>query len=125
MTVWQSQDLKSIVGLQIESHWTCSQTFYFSLASPLHNLIGPEFIFQKQSQSREIPLSLLYAWGERIVALEPPVGQSLGKDVMWRICLKLPSHLPWVPSCSSTGSTDTIFPCSYPCACLQSIYPTF
>lgn len=92
--MWLSQDLKSIIGLQIESCWTCSQTFHFSLTSLLHSLIGPKFIFQKQAQSKEIPLTLLDTLGESMVALEPPVGQVLGKDVMWRICLKLPSHLP-------------------------------
>lgn len=33
--------------------------------------------------------------GDNVAALEDKIAQALGKDVIWIICLKPPSPLPW------------------------------
>lgn len=64
----QSQDLKSIIGLQVQSCWTCNQTFHLSLTSPPYSLVGPQFILRKQVQSKGVPVTLLDALGEAMAA---------------------------------------------------------
>lgn len=84
------------------NHWTPNQTFHFSPISPVCSLVGPKFIFQKQTQSRKISVTLLDALGEGMVALEPP-----NRSDSWQRCAV--ENLPNAPFSSSLGALFTAF----------------